>query len=337
MEINVMSMSNGDWKKMIDDFDMNNVGAGFRVHPRRRRDARGNVRVFAQIEDWHTTPAFEEFLRHPVIKCVKWQSPAGSLIRLLSKAAQLGLDYELNDHHVNACHGRLFGETNLKRFDTMPDSYKAVITDKFYILPSPTKPGHSIMFLKSRRRAPSCSTVSSRAVPLNARPRCRGGRERREEPVHDYSDDEEEQMDDDELNAMIRLGSESPKTEFVGGDGDHSEGIRGIWDFSCALLGRWIESLWNLLCFGSFLSLKAVLALLLALVFVLLPDEGNDEDSEVGNEAEKVLNEVEEKAGEEGASVQDEGDDEDSEDGNEAEEVLNEVEEEAGEEGASVQ
>ena len=93
MEVNVIRLGKLQLRALIEDFDTNNVQVGYKVVPRIE-----DGRLVAEVADTYVSAAFEDFLQTWTIRIVNPMSGktrATTLIRLLYKAQQLDLPYDL--------------------------------------------------------------------------------------------------------------------------------------------------------------------------------------------------------------------------------------------------
>ena len=93
IELNVIRMGRLNLRGLIDDFDMNNVQVGYKVVPKIK-----GRKLVTEVAETYLAPAFHKFLLSSTLEIVdptNKKTGAASLIRLLYKAQQLGLDYSL--------------------------------------------------------------------------------------------------------------------------------------------------------------------------------------------------------------------------------------------------
>lgn len=130
IQINVITMDNLSLQGLINSFDTNCVRIGFSV----RYDATQHTARILRWDDQR--PEFTGFLQSRVLSIhdiTALKSPAAAFIRLLYKAQQLGLEYELPDEDVlmNTLQNRCFGGSNKTRFENLEPAFKAQVTKRF--------------------------------------------------------------------------------------------------------------------------------------------------------------------------------------------------------------
>ena len=133
---NIVHMTHLTFEKMIDNFDINNVGAGFLVEPE-FKEIYGQKVGIPEIKGWYLAPCFQEFLFHRTLKMARcWdRNPASSVVRLLKKASQLNLPYELPSEEIlrRHVHNRNFGVKNYQKMLSLPASHRKEIDSRFDI------------------------------------------------------------------------------------------------------------------------------------------------------------------------------------------------------------
>ena len=136
IKANVVEMKRLTFENMIDHFDINNVGAGFLVEPE-FEEIYGQKVGIPEIKDWYLSPCFQEFLVHRTLKMSRcwYRNPAAAVVRLLKKASQLNLPYELPSEeslrrHV---HNRNFGVKNYNKMLSLQSSHRMEIDSRFDI------------------------------------------------------------------------------------------------------------------------------------------------------------------------------------------------------------
>eukprot|EP00397_Hematodinium_sp_SG-2012_P065930 GEMP01097225.1.p1 GENE.GEMP01097225.1~~GEMP01097225.1.p1 ORF type:complete len:127 (+),score=20.49 GEMP01097225.1:152-532(+) len=107
---------------------MNRVAVEVRI------DATGNT----VSTEWYLSPTFHTFLRTRTLAIVEMKRNGNalrSMVRLLHKAAELQLQYELPskaDLRANIA-GKHIGKANIEKYDNLPERMKARLTEYFVV------------------------------------------------------------------------------------------------------------------------------------------------------------------------------------------------------------
>lgn len=134
MEVNVIRLGKLQLRALIEDFDTNNVQVGYKVVPRIE-----DGRLVAEVADTYVSAAFEDFLQTWTIRIVNPMSGktrATTLIRLLYKAQQLDLPYDLPPEKdlLHIFHGRWFAPKNHDKLQRLQGPYRNEIFSRFEVV-----------------------------------------------------------------------------------------------------------------------------------------------------------------------------------------------------------
>ena len=136
MEVNVGRMSSLSLRRLIDDeFDINVIQVGHKIIPNVNKDGK----VTAKLAETYASPAFYEFLVMQTLTITSsrhWKP--SSLIRLLYKAQQLGLPYDLppEKQFMHVFHGRCYcGTRNYYKLQQLEGPFREEVLSRYDILP----------------------------------------------------------------------------------------------------------------------------------------------------------------------------------------------------------
>lgn len=125
---------------LIKGFDTNAVMVGFIAtwNGQKVRKCTNNDWKESCSFSWKTSFSFRQFLETKILKIddvTTLERPASALVRLLYKAQQLELRYELppEDTLLKTLHERCMGEPTMKKFRKLRHPYQSELTDRFRI------------------------------------------------------------------------------------------------------------------------------------------------------------------------------------------------------------
>mmetsp|Transcript_44336 Transcript_44336/g.103618 ORF Transcript_44336/g.103618 Transcript_44336/m.103618 type:complete len:293 (+) Transcript_44336:45-923(+) len=134
LELNVVRVGSLSLRRLIDDeFDINAVQVGHQIVPTISKDGT----LAAKLAKTYASPAFHEFL---VMQTLTITSPRhwkpSNLIRLLYKAQQLGLPYDLPPEKqlMRVFHGRCFGPRNYRKLQQLEGQFSEEVLSRIPVV-----------------------------------------------------------------------------------------------------------------------------------------------------------------------------------------------------------
>lgn len=126
LEFNLVELGHGwyNLSNLADDFDINNITVGMEISAE------------SQSITPYITNDFIDFCNTQTLRLInigKERNPAGSLVRLLYKSHQLGLQYEVPADYKDLVHGRLVNEDKIGKMAGFGPQQKRTIYNAFDI------------------------------------------------------------------------------------------------------------------------------------------------------------------------------------------------------------